>query len=227
MVDALYKVLLIETQQLFAELREKSQNSELDKYHVKAVAELFNLLSAKSLLAPLRWNSSTEDDVRITSTRTVDAVLLELSNLDLIDTSKTSWEQIIAFRADKQSARSLRRLVHFYRDSYEQKDASHIKDDIEIRIEDYQKAVESWGFETVTGSTSLVLDSKSIIATGGMAFTAAIFGAPSLSIASMGAGAAIEIGKLAIHIAQRKHGLRQLLADNPIGFIIDAKKQLE
>jgi hypothetical protein len=67
---------------------------------------------------------------------------LQLSGMQLIDVSGVSWEQIVEFRKSREAVTKLRRLIHAFQTDYQNRDSEFIKDDILIRIEDYNSVVK-------------------------------------------------------------------------------------
>lgn len=154
-------------------------------------------------------------------------VLLTLAGIPLVDVTKATWEQILEFRRDEKSVANIRKLRLFLRENYEGKDRSFIEDDLAVRLESYENAKKDWGFKTKTSTISLLLSSKSLIASGGTALVSTLFGAPTVAAAIGATGAIVELGKFGVHIAKRRYGLKNLRRDNALSYIIDAKESFE
>lgn len=155
-----------------------------------------------------------------------DDVSITLARLNIIDTSQTSWEQIAEFRKDAASIAKLRRLRIFVSSSYEGRDASYIRDDLETRIYDYEEEVKRWGFETKDSALSLLFESKSLKMVGAASFVAILYGAPIAAILGASGGAAIEVGKIALEVARKKVAMRKSLGGNPVSYLAEARKKL-
>ena len=155
-----------------------------------------------------------------------DGILLGLSTQNLVDVEKATWEQLLKFREDHESVRKLKRLLHFFDESYQGRDLEFIKNDIQTRLWDYDETVKKWGFETTAGSIGLVTSSKSLFTTAGMGIASFIAGAPA-TLASMVAlsGVIIELTNISLHVATRKYQRQYLVNTNPISYIISAKEK--
>jgi hypothetical protein len=151
-----------------------------------------------------------------------DCSKIMLSQLSIVDTSKTEWEHIIKFREDKYSVNKLRRLKLFFHDNYSGKEKNFIQDDLLQRLDDYKTVVKDWGFETITSSITLINTSLTSV---GSSLVLALTGQPLEVAAST--GICVGIGNMALHIAKEKYNLMKLGRDHPLAYIIEAKKKLE
>lgn len=153
--------------------------------------------------------------------------LLTLSGLSLINPEKASWDLIKAVRKDAESKKKLRRLRLDVIKQYHGKERRFIEDDLCQRLEDYQKAVRDWGFETRVATLSNLLSSKALLGAAGGATLSALFGEPWVALASAAGGVAIEIGKISIDLAKRRYSLTQFRRDHPLGYIISTREELK
>jgi hypothetical protein len=152
--------------------------------------------------------------------------VITLPSLDLIDTSRTSLEQIIEFRKDKKSWSQLRRLRSFVFENYAGKPRAYVEDDILKRLDDYQAAIKRWRFETVRATLNMVLTSKMLAGSMTGSFISSLIGAPvPAAIAAVG-GLSLEIGKVVLELKTRKFELRNSLEDNPLSYIVTARTSL-
>jgi hypothetical protein len=156
------------------------------------------------------------------SNQSYDTTTLKLLNLDLIDTSKADWEQIIEIRKDKNSINKLRKLKTFFHENYTGKEKNFIQDDLLNRIEDYKNVTKDWGFETLVSSITLM---KTSLTTVGSSLVMALTGQP-LEVAAA-TGIFVGIGNISLQFAKEKHKLMKLGRDHPLAYIIDSKKCLE
>jgi hypothetical protein len=154
-------------------------------------------------------------------------ISLTLASLQLIDTEKTSIEQLADFRRDPEMKHKLRRLRLFAYENYKGKSPAFIEDDLLKRLDDYAEVVKKSGFETKAAAWTNLMDSRLI--QGGIAgsFLTAYLHAPSLTAASALLTTGITIGKVAVDLGKQKFALRKLMADNPVSYIDYAKKKLE
>jgi hypothetical protein len=157
------------------------------------------------------------------SDSTADDVALTISSLRLVDVSKTSWEQLVAFRKDPEAKQKLRRLRLFAAENYAGKGRSFIEDDLNRRIYDYEEEARRWSFETKQAVVTMLLTSKTLASTMSGSVISALFGASAVAIASAIGGAGIEIGRIAIEVSRRRFALRNALRENPISYIKDAE----
>jgi hypothetical protein len=148
-------------------------------------------------------------------------ITVTLSNVQIIDVTSTSWEHIVEFRKDAESARALRKLRVFLYENCKDKSASYVEDKIHTELEKYDNAVKSHGFKLITGSLSTLIDSQSIIAASSTMLVAALIGGRLVGI---GAGVALEASKLAIEISQTLYSMRELKRDHPLAYIIKARE---
>ena len=154
-----------------------------------------------------------------------DDIGIILHDLRLIDVSRASWEQILGFRKDEDSARKLRRLRMFVYEEYADKPRRFIEDDLQERMAAYNDVVKDWGFETMIASLSAVLSAKAMVPAAGAALASAFFGAPLAAAATT--GALVEIGSFALEIAKRKYGLQKLRRDHPLAYTIHARDEFD
>jgi hypothetical protein len=164
----------------------------------------------------LTASAATENDITLT-----------IGNIDLVDTSKASWEQIIELRDDQEARRRLRNLRLFLHENYKGRSRAFIEDDLCKRLDEYKATCKDWGFETKTSTISAVLDSKNLRMTMAAAAGAVVFGKPIVAGASVLAGAAIEIGNIVLTIAKQKHAFQKLKRNHHLAYIIEAKERFE
>jgi len=165
-------------------------------------------------------------DILSVESHSGDEVAMTLANLHLVDTSRTSWEQITEFRRDQASRTKLRRLRVFAADSYAGRSRAYVEDDLLLRLDDYDETVRRWGFETRRAALSMLLNSKNLLGASA-ALLSVLFGAPP-TVAGVGVavGAVAEVGRIAVEVSRRKFALRNALRDNPVSYIADARRRL-
>ncbi|EKG0020488.1 hypothetical protein RZ186_003784 [Vibrio cholerae] len=153
----------------------------------------------------------------------VENLAMTLSHIPLVDTSTSSWEQILEVRRDIKSRKKLQRLRIYLAKNYSGKSASFIEDEISVAIEDYELARKKHGFETIMSSISVLLDSKNIQ-------SAAIAGIGAASIAGLEAGVSgaliVELGKFTIELAKKRHAMRQWESSHDLAYLIELKRKL-
>jgi hypothetical protein len=153
-----------------------------------------------------------------------ESALFTISNLDLIDTENTTWEQLLAFRKDEKSNSKLRRFKNFIKQNYTGKDKEFIEDDLLQRIEDYNNVVKDWGFKTKTSNLSSFLSSKSLITTGFASLVTTSFAEPFVSLTTAIGGISIEISKIILDYSKSSHELNVFKRDHALSYLFHAKK---
>ena len=146
-----------------------------------------------------------------------------MSQLNLVDTSNAEWDQIIDVRKDKESHQRLIKLKLFMNKNYSDSSFSYIEDDISARLFDYDLVCQKFGFKTMTSSISALLDSKSLHTSIGAGLVAGLFGGP---IAGVSTGAAIEVGKILVQIAEKKHDMNFWKQGHDLAYIFETRKKI-
>ena len=82
---------------------------------------------------------------------------------------------------------------------------------------------KKFGLKTTFSSLSLLLDAKALQASAGAGLVAGLFGGPLIGLS---AAAAIEIGKIAVNIAEKHHDLKDWQSGHELAFIFDTQKAL-
>ncbi len=153
-------------------------------------------------------------------------ITIKLSKLNIVDVSNASWEQIIDFKKDKESALKLMRFKNFILKNYEGKTTSFIKDDIAIKIEEYEKITKKHGFELKTSCIETILNAPSFLAATGLFLAGEGLGIPSTEVVAVASKVALDIGKIAIEIAKNRISLQQTKNGHPLAYIFSANENL-
>lgn len=148
---------------------------------------------------------------------------ITLSQLSLIDASKAEWRQILEVRKDVQSHRKLARLRLFLHSNYTGRSFSFIEDDLSRRLDEYEVVTKKFGLKTTLSSLSMLLDAKALQTSLGAGLIAGLFGGPVIGLS---AAAAIEIGKVAINVAEKHHDLRSWQEGHDLAYIFETLKTL-
>ena len=154
----------------------------------------------------------------------VSDISVTLSNLKIIDTEETPWDQIIEFRKDKLSHLSLRRLRLFLYDNCAGKSSSYIEDRILTDIDNYEKAIKNHGFKLIEGAMTTLIDSKNILAVSSAGVAATLIGTPLIGVST---ACALEVSSISIKIARDLYARREYVRDHPLTYLIQAKSELE
>lgn len=160
------------------------------------------------------------------STSSTDDVAVTIANLNLIDASRASVEQILEFRKDAEARTKLRRLRSFSLQNYSGKSRALVEDDLSVRIADCEEAIRSWGFETRHAAMSMLFNSKLLGGAAGGSLIAALFGSPTISLGAIGTGIVIEAAKITLEISRKKFEARAALRENPVSYILHAGEKL-
>lgn len=154
-------------------------------------------------------------------------ISLILPNLNLIDTSETSWKQILEFRKDNNASKKLRNLRLSFENNYSGKDRQYIEDDLMRRLDDYDQIVKEWQFKTITSTMGVILDSKNIQTSFYATLVGICLGEPILTSGALIAGTSIEIGKCVLHFTNCIHAFKNKIRNNDLAYIIEGKERLE
>jgi hypothetical protein len=152
---------------------------------------------------------------------------ISLSGMNLIDVTNVPIKQVLEFRNDKEAREKLRRFRLFAYKEYKGKNKAFIEDDILQKLDEYNLVVKKWGFETAEKSLTFLTDSKALIGTVAAALIGAYFGEESRAMAGTLSGASFAIGNLALTFGKQYFAYRDIMKDNPVSYIADAKKKLE
>lgn len=148
-------------------------------------------------------------------------VCLALTNLKMIKTSELSWKHILELRRDEESVRKLRLFRIFLADTYTDRPASYIRDDILRRVDEYEETVKQWSIKTALATLRSTFSAKSIPAATAAGITAALGGGMPLALAI---GAAFEIGQIGVTIAECKRELGVFRKCSPVSYLIELNK---
>lgn len=148
---------------------------------------------------------------------------LTLSQLKLVDTAGADWRQVIELRKDKESHQRLIRLRLFVHSNYAGRPFTFIEDDLARRVQEYETAARKHGFKTVLSSLTVLLNAKDLQASLGTGLVAGLFGGP---IAAIGTGLAVEVGQIAVHVAERVHEMREWRSGHELAYIIETQAKL-
>ena len=184
-------------------------------------------LDALPVILPRQWLKNEEKETGSESPQNTPDYRVSLVNANLIDVSSASWEQIISFREDKESQQKLKRLRHFFSMNYANKSRSFIEDDLQLRLEDHERAAKKFGFETSMNTVEAVLSSQWLKGTLTGAGIAMFCGQPLTALASGFAGVLFEAGNVRIKLEKRKFEFNQIIESHPLGYVIDAKSAVE
>ena len=158
---------------------------------------------------------------------TLDSLQVVIGGLPLFDAPKAEWKQILEVRKDKKSLSSLRDLKLFFASNYEGKSADFVIDDVNSKLERFERARKKHGFDLITSSVKVLLDAKSVLSLAALGLAAAFVGSPMAVSTALAAGISIEVGKLAINIAEKKRVFADDTQNNELGYLVELKKKFD
>lgn len=151
---------------------------------------------------------------------------ISLINMQLVDPSVATWDQICSFREDAASAKKLERLRRFFVKNYSGWPKNAVEDDLQTRLDDHAAVVRKFGFQVRQTKLEAVCSSKSLF--GGLtgALAAALLGQPLTAALSGGTGLLLDLGNAALKIRQQKFEFNEFIDQHPLGYIISANETL-
>jgi len=148
-----------------------------------------------------------------------------MTDIEIVDEGKLTWQQIIEFRKDKKSLQKYRRFLHWLDKEMIGKSQAFIEDDIAQKLEDYESALNKHGLKTVLGTIEEALDGKYLLGTSSVIGTFSLAGYPGLGVL---AGAGLIVGKMVVKLGQMwldvddaEHG-----ANSEISWVYEVKEQV-
>ncbi len=174
--------------------------NQIRNRHTAAIHELLTDSGVRSV--PVFRSSSAYD--MFFEAGACEAVEVTLVNAPLIDTTNLEWKDILAIRRNEGFTRQLRDFRLFINRDYKGKTAGEVLDDLNKKLEDYERSCRANGLKLVLGTLRQMLDSRCLLSALGVAALGIVTG---YSFEGLVAGAAIEIGKVAISVADRKLSL--------------------
>jgi len=153
-----------------------------------------------------------------------EALEIKLSNIGVIDHSKVDWGQVKALREDADSSTKLRRFRLFMTENYKGRDGNYIRDDLLLKIYDYEQVCKKHGLELIISSVSKILDTKSIVGTLAASAASTLVGDLTCGILS---GVAIQIGQVAINIAEKRLEFESKKNNSEIAYLMEIKGRIE
>jgi len=150
-----------------------------------------------------------------------DTLQVVLSGVPLIDTSHSDWAQILELRRNEAAMLKLKRFRAFLRKEYAHKDPEFIKDDLCIRIADYQAACRQHGFEMLTASIAMLVDGKSLITAAGAALAGIAFSELPVTAAVT---VALGVSRISLALARRMYKYEVFRDRHELAYVIEARR---
>jgi hypothetical protein len=178
--------------------------------------EPIEFLKIKQIINKLLNRPAPPNDWRVT-----------LSEINLIDTSTASWDQIFELREDSASQEKLCRLRYFFTTEFEGKDKAYIEADLHQRIEDYRLVVEKFGFEKKQTMFEALFSSNWVKGIPLGIMSGALFDfAPEALLAGV-ATVALEYADVKLKMRRQQFEFHQLSSNHPLAFIIETEQKLQ
>lgn len=153
-----------------------------------------------------------------------------LTNLELVDTSKLSWEQLFELRQDSDAMKKLRNLKLFMTTEYEgrENNIDFVRDDLARRIDEYRGVTESWSLDTERQTLSMLLSNVGLPALAANSL-ARLFNIPPVEVVGLAGliGTATGIGSTMIYRNTRRREFKTYSARNPVSFLVEAQALAE
>ena len=149
-----------------------------------------------------------------------------LTNFEIADEEKLTWQQVMDFRKDKSSLQKYRRLLHWLDKEMIGKSQAFIEDDIAQKLEDYESTLKKHGLKTVLGTIEEVLDGKYLLGASGVVGSFSIAGYPGLGVL---AGTGLIVGKMAVKLGNTWLDFddAERGANSEISWVYEVKEQLK
>jgi hypothetical protein len=126
-------------------------------------------------------------------------VVTTLSNLQIVDEDKLTWDQVLEFREDKDACHKYRVFVHWLDKDMVGRPQHFIEDEIAVKLKRYEDALVKHGIKTILGSIEEVLDGKYLMGAAGMGGSLALAGHPTLGLL---ASTGLIVGKVGVKLGQ-------------------------
>ncbi len=88
----------------------------------------------------------------------ISMVIASLDSIQWIDEDQLSWEHVGAIREDPNAVRQLKRMLHWLDAEMSGKSLAFIKDDINLRIDEFEDVTKKHGIKLIKGAFGTLLD---------------------------------------------------------------------
>ena len=165
---------------------------------------LASAIKTKHGLGVLPMYSSDAERISAYSMGDRRTLLAVVDNLEVIDESHLSLEQVSHIRSDKEAAAKLRAFRHWVDSNFEGKPLDFVIDAVGIRYEEYRKSVRKHGVKTIIGSMKSLLDPTFI---GSAAVIGSAVGAHYGALFGLGGAAVSIVGKTVLSVVENFNDL--------------------
>lgn len=172
------------------------RDSFMHTIDLSAIARTFSFECGLPMV-PIYTSTASRDSVYRTGDRRV--VVATLADLNIVSENTLTWEQVLEFRKDKDSQFKYKRFLHWLDKEMVGRPQDFIKEEIELRLQDYEHALQKHGIKTIVGTISEALDGKYFLGASSLAGSLILTGHPSLGVL---VGSGLVVGKTAVKIAE-------------------------
>jgi len=131
------------------------------------------------------------------------AIVMALENLNIVDESQLTWDQIRQFREDTESRSKYRRLIHWLDKDMVGKSQSFVEDEIAVKLENYEHALEKHGIKSVVGAfKDLLYDNLGLFGAAGLAAAGFPYLAGGIVVGKVG----VKLAEAHLDLDDVKHG---------------------
>ena len=174
-----------------------------------------------------------EDYARLFYRHPIDGITLQetvettLMDMRIVDTKNVHWKQIVEVKQDEEALKRLRNFRLFAHENFKDKSKNYISDKLDQKFDEYEQACKKHGFDLISSSVSMLLDSKSLL--GLCAIAAASIWAGNQHVAAFAAigEAVIETSKLTINVLTKRREFSIYKTNTELAYLIDLKERLE
>lgn len=183
-------------------------------------------LSSKGLISvPIFVDTEKYNNYGIELPIQPNAIEIEFQKIPIINSDNLEWDHIVEVRKDKEFKVKSRKFRLFLYDNYQGKNQAYIQDSLLKKIDEYEEACKKHGLELTLSTLKTTLESKSLLATISTATAAVLFGQPLVAGGALLAGASLEIGKIAVNIAEKRLELRTMKSSSDVSYLFELKEK--
>lgn len=99
---------------------------------------------------------------------------------------------------------------------------SYVEDDISVGLSDYDATRRKYGFDTITSSLSVVLDSHRLQAAASTGIGAALLGGPWVGLTS---AVVVELGNFVVELAKRRHAIVEWQSSHELAYLVQLQRK--
>jgi hypothetical protein len=150
---------------------------------------------------------------------------INLVDLNLIDSNKATWEQIIELRKDVQCKIKLRNLRCFFEDSLIGKDKYYILDKIETLKHEYNQAAHKHGFKTITTTLSGIFARDALAVSLIGSYLTSNTGLNP--IINLGVPITFMVADIVVNVFSAIHEQKKVEENNPAAYLFEVQKKIK